>query len=168
MLLFFIIGYILIAEERFTQAIRRDWLLHLILGIACMSFFIFAPVYDWIGTPATSGFYLAWSMHAINSWCWTMFIFYIGMRFLDFTNKWLHYAREASYPFFFVHQPVIIFIAFYAVQWDIGVLVKLVVVVIGAFALTLGIYEFLVRRINSIRALFGMRPRKSKGINNAK
>jgi hypothetical protein len=43
-----------------------------------------------------------------------------------------------------------------------------VVVVIGAFALTLGIYEFLVRRINPIRALFGMRARKSKGNTNAK
>ena len=161
MLLFFICGYILIADERFTKAIRRDWLLHLILGIACMSFFIFAPVYDWIGTPATPGFYLAWSMHAINSWCWTMFIFYIGMRYLDLTNKWLHYAREASYPFFFIHQPVIIFIAFYAVQWQVSLPVKLLTVVIGSFTLSIGCYELLIRRINPARTLFGMRTRKS-------
>jgi len=161
MLLFFICGYILIADERFTQAIRRDWLLHLILGITCMLFFIFAPVYDWIGSPATPGFYLAWSMHAINSWCWTMFIFYIGMRYLDSTNKWLRYAREASYPFFFVHQPVIIFIAFYAVQWQFPLPVKLLAVVIGSFVLSIGCYELLIRRINPVRTLFGMRPRKS-------
>jgi peptidoglycan/LPS O-acetylase OafA/YrhL len=160
MLIFFICGYILISEKRFTQAIRRDWLLHLILGIACMSFFIFAPVYDWIGSPTTPGFYLAWSLHAINSWCWTMFIFYIGMRYLDFTNKWLHYAREASYPFFFIHQPMIIFIAFYAVEWQVSLPVKLLSVVIGSFAVSLGTYELLIRRIDPVRALFGMKARK--------
>jgi peptidoglycan/LPS O-acetylase OafA/YrhL len=88
-----------------------------------------------------------------------MFMMYIGMRYLDYTNKWLQYGREASYPFFFVHQPAIIFIAFYAVQWEIGLFIKLLVVVIGSLALSLGLYELLVKRINPVRALFGMKPR---------
>jgi peptidoglycan/LPS O-acetylase OafA/YrhL len=88
-----------------------------------------------------------------------MFIFYIGMRFLDFRNEQLEYSREASYPFFFLHQPVIIFIAFFVVQWEVDLLIKLLVVVVGSFALSLGIYELLVRRINPVRALFGMKPR---------
>jgi hypothetical protein len=66
-----------------------------------------------------------------------------------------------------IHQPVIIFIAFYAVQWDtstmlgagVDLLIKLLVVVIGSFAVSLGTYELLVRRINPVRALFGMKPR---------
>jgi peptidoglycan/LPS O-acetylase OafA/YrhL len=164
-LLFFISGYILIADERFMRAIRRDWLLHLILGIACTLFFFAdafgVPVSDWLGSPGTPGFYLSWILFGINSWCWTMFIFYVGMRFLDTTNKWLQYGREASYPFFFLHQPVILFIAFFAVQWEISLLVKLLVVVIGSFALSLGLYELLVRRINPVRAVFGMKPRSS-------
>jgi hypothetical protein len=160
-LLFFIAGYILIADERFIRAIRRDWLLHLILGIACTLFFFSdafgLPVSDWMGSPGKPGFYVSWTLFGINSWCWTMFIFYIGMRFLDFTNRWLQYSREASYPFFFVHQPAIIFVAFYAVQWDIGIMVKFLVVVVGSFAVSLGIYELLVRRINPVRRLFGMK-----------
>jgi peptidoglycan/LPS O-acetylase OafA/YrhL len=166
MLFFFISGYILIADKRFMQAIRRDWLLHLILGIACTLFFFSVaagvPVGDWMGLPGTPGFYVSWTLHGINSWCWTMVLFYIGMRFLNYTNKWLQYSREASYPFFFFHQPVIIFIAFYAVQWEIGLLIKLSVVVIGAFAVTLGTYELLVRRLNPVRALFGMQPRRRR------
>jgi peptidoglycan/LPS O-acetylase OafA/YrhL len=163
-LLFFISGYILIADERFIRAIRRDWLLHLILGIACTLFFFSdafgLPVSDWMGSPGTPGFYVSWILFGINSWCWTMFIFYVGMRFLNTTNKWLQYGREASYPFFMVHQPVIIFIAFYAVQWEVNLLIKLLVVVIGSFAVSLGLYEVLVRRINPVRALFGMKTRR--------
>jgi glucan biosynthesis protein C len=163
MLVFFISGYILIADERFVLAIRRDWRLHLILGIACTLFFfsvaVDVPVWEWLVSPGTLEFYISWTAWGINSWCWTMFVMYIGMRYLDTTNKWLHYGREASYPFYFVHQPVIIFIAFYAVQWEINLWIKLLVVVIGSFTISLGAYELLVRRINPIRRLFGMKPR---------
>jgi peptidoglycan/LPS O-acetylase OafA/YrhL len=166
LLVFFIFGYILIADERFKRAIRRDWWLHLILGIACTLFFFSVaagvPVWDWLVSPGTPGFYISWTAWGVNSWCWTMFIMYVGMRFLDFSNEWLQYGREASYPFFFVHQPVIIFIAFYAVQWEVNLLIKLLVVVIASFAVSLGLYELLVRRINPVRALFGMKSRTSK------
>jgi hypothetical protein len=37
----------------------------------------------------------------------------------------------------------------------------LLAVVIGSFVLSIGCYELLIRRINPLRALFGMRTRKS-------
>jgi peptidoglycan/LPS O-acetylase OafA/YrhL len=164
-LLFFVSGYILIADERFMRAIRRDWMLHLILSIACTLFFFSdafgVPVSDWMALRGTPGFYVSWILFGVNSWCWTMVIFNVGMRFLNYTNKWLRYAREATYPFFMVHQPAIIFIAFYVVQWEVALSIKLLVVVIGSFALSLSMYELLVRRINPVRALFGMKPRKT-------
>ncbi len=165
LLLFFVSGYILVADERFMRAIRRDWLLHLILGIPGTLFFFSSafgvPVSDWMVSPGTLGFYVSWTVYGINGWCWAMVVFFVGMRFLDYTNKRLQYAREASYPFFMIHQPVIIFIAFYAVQWEVDLLIKLLVVVIGSFAVSLGLYELLVRRIDPVRALFGMKPRKN-------
>jgi glucan biosynthesis protein C len=164
MLVFFISGYILIADERFMRAIRRDWLLHLIPGIACTLFFFSvaagSPVWDWIESPGTPGFYVSWTVWGINSWCWTMVIFYVGMRFLDYTNKWLQYSREASFPFFILHQPVIIFIAFYAVQWDAGITLKLLVVVLGSLLVSLGLIELVIKRINVLRGLFGMKTRR--------
>lgn len=169
MLAFFIFGYILIADERFIWAIHQGWLLHLILGIACTLFFFSVafgvPVWSWIGSPGTLGFYVSWILWGINSWCWTLVVLYIGMRFLDYSNDRLHYAREASYPFFFLHQPVIIFIAFYIVQWQISLLVKLLVVVIASFIGALGFYEMFIRRINPLRALFGMKPIRRKDEN---
>jgi peptidoglycan/LPS O-acetylase OafA/YrhL len=90
-----------------------------------------------------------------------MFIFYIGMRYLDYRDQWLRYGREASYAFFFIHQPVIIVISFFVVQWEIPLLIKLLVVVIGSFVMSLGLYDLLVRRIPPVRALFGMKPRST-------
>ena len=166
LLVFFISGYILTADKKFTQAIHRDRWLHLILGIICTLFFFSVsagvPVWDWLVNPGTLMFYISWIAWGINSWCWTMFMMYIGMRYLNFTNQWLQYGREASYPFYFVHQPVIIFIAFYAVGWEVNLAVKILVVVIGSFAVSLGLYELLVRRVNPVRGLFGMKTRPKK------
>lgn len=63
-------------------------------------------------------------------------------------------------PFFLFHQPVIIIIAFYVVQWEASILVKLLTVVLGSFVVSLGLYELLVRRIKPVQALFGMKPSK--------
>ncbi len=165
MLVFFISGYILISDERFMRAIRRDWNLHLILGIACALFFLSnaagVPVLEWMGSPGTPMFYVTWTVFSINSWCWTVVMFYIGMRFLDTTNKWLQYSREASFFFFWIHHPVTFFTAFYILQSEVDLSIKMLVVGVGSFVISLGLYELLVRRINPVRALFGMKPRRT-------
>ena len=55
---------------------------------------------------------------------------------------------------------MIIVISFFVVQWDAGIMVKLPIVVLSSFVVTLGLYEFLVKRINPLRSLFGMKPIK--------
>jgi glucan biosynthesis protein C len=62
-------------------------------------------------------------------------------------------------PFFVLQQPQIIGIAFYVVQWNLGVLPKWLIISTLALVLTLALYELLIRRVNAIRWLFGMKPR---------
>jgi surface polysaccharide O-acyltransferase-like enzyme len=116
---------------------------------------------EWMEASDTPGFYLLWSIWAINSWCWTVFMLYIGMRYLNFTNNWLKYGQETILPFYLLHQPVIIIIAYYVVQWNAGITLKLLVVVVGSLVVTLGLIEFLIKRINFLRKLFGLKPREA-------
>jgi glucan biosynthesis protein C len=166
LLFFFVYGYILYADPRFSRAIRRDWPLALTLGVVSTLFLIGAGVADvvsmWMSTPSLPGFYLTWGLFSVNSWCWTLFMLYVGMRYLDFSNKWLQYGQEASYPFYLFHQPAIIVIAFYVVQWEAPLPIKLLVVVLGSFAATLALYELLVRRFGPVRALLGMKPKQRR------
>jgi len=87
----------------------------------------------------------------------------VGIRFLDFTNKWLEYGQEAIMPFYMFHHPVIVVIAFYVVQWDAGILVKLPVIALSTFAVTLGLTE-VVRHVKPLRAVFGMKPRRRDSV----
>jgi hypothetical protein len=53
---------------------------------------------------------------------------------------------------------VLLSVGFFVVSWDIPDLIKWLVIVVDSFGLIMGIYEFLVRRINLLRFLFGMKP----------
>ncbi len=161
---FFVLGYILYTDERFTRAIRQGW--RLILGVAIattamlLGFVAFLGAYDWVSMPWIPGFYLAWTLITINGWCWTLSVLFVGMRFLDFSNKWLQYGQEAVLPFFLFHQPVIMVIAFFVVQWDVAIPLKLLAVVIGSFVVTIGLYELIVRRSGPLRMIFGMKGKR--------
>jgi glucan biosynthesis protein C len=160
----FVLGFVLYAHEGFTRAIRRDWPILLAMGIVSSLAWAYlaltAESYDIEAPPRTLRDFLLWSVITINSWSWTTFLLFIGMRYLDFSNKWLEYGQEAVLPFFLLHQPVIIAIAFYVVQWDAGIPVKLLTVVIGSFAVTIGLYELLIRRIGPLRVVFGMKAKR--------
>lgn len=162
MLVFFVSGYILFADERFTQVIRRDGKLVLAAGIISTVVTLAAHFSGigatWLASPGTAGFYFAWTVLSAVAWCWVIIMLYIGMSFLNFRNKQLEYAQEAIMPFYIFHHPVIIVIAFYVVQWNAGILAKLPVIALGSFLVTLGLTD-IVRRISPVRALFGIKPR---------
>jgi hypothetical protein len=55
---------------------------------------------------------------------------------------------------------VIIIIAFFVVQWEADLPIKIMVVLLGSFVLIVGIYELLVQHLNPVRTLFGMGPKE--------
>jgi peptidoglycan/LPS O-acetylase OafA/YrhL len=148
---FFLLGYLLFSQQAFLNAIRRDWRIHLGVGIgaaaAALAIAASTHTLDLQAPPGTPLDVLFWILISIDSWCWTLFFLFIGMRYLDDTNTYVAYGQAAILPFFVFHQPVIIVLAYYAVQWQASLVVKLLFVVIGSFCVTLGISAFLIRRI---------------------
>jgi len=84
-----------------------------------------------------------------------------GRRYLRFGNKFLAYTGEASYPYYILHQTVIVIIGFYVVQWQLGVGAKFLVILAAATAVTALLYELLIKRFNILRFLFGMKRLKN-------
>ncbi len=162
LLAFFILGYILFADESITRAVRRDGWLFLGIGAAIVLLMVGAyalglPLLDWGQDPSSLQFYVLLSLTTPMALCFSVGMLFIGMRFLDFTNKVLRYGQEAALPFFVLHQPVIIVIAFFVVQWNSGIWIKLPIVMLGSFLVTIGLYELVVRRIRLLRLLFGIK-----------
>jgi glucan biosynthesis protein C len=158
---YFLVGYIFYMDDRFQKVIRRDWLISLGGG---MVFFLFLLLllatgdpFTWSTTPSLTQFYLLWTLIMIDGWCWVLFFLGLGIRKLDFTSATLEYCQQAIMPVFVLHQPVIIVIAFYVVQLQASIIVKLPFVVLGSLAVTLGLYELMIRHLGFFRLLFGMK-----------
>jgi glucan biosynthesis protein C len=114
------------------------------------------PVMDWSEDPSMWQYYLVPALTTSVALCYTLTMLSVGMRFLDATNAYLRYGQEAVLPFFVLHQPAIIVIAFFVVQWDLGVFPKLLIVVGTSFTVALGMCELIIRRVRPLRILFGM------------
>ena len=158
---FFVLGFILFADQRFAQALRRDWRLILVVAIvvtgAVVAMLALGDPFTWSETPTLPEFYVVWTLITIVAWCWTIFMLFVGMRWLDFTNQWLRYGQEAILPFFVLHQPVIIVIAFFVVQWEASIPIKMLIVVPSSFFVCVGLYELIIKRIGLLRSVFGMK-----------
>jgi peptidoglycan/LPS O-acetylase OafA/YrhL len=166
--LFFILGYIVYSDDRFLGAVRRDrWLLFVGGLLGLVAFFGLFAVYGDIVLEWGITFVMPWSIILIfaftfMSWGWALFVLYLAMSRLNFSNKWLVYGSETIMPFYLLHQPVIITISYFVVQWDAGILVKLLVITFGSLLVTLGLIELLIRPFEPVRRLFGMKPKRRK------
>jgi peptidoglycan/LPS O-acetylase OafA/YrhL len=164
--LFFISGYILYADDRFQTAVQRDrWLLFGSGILGLIAYGAVAAIYGDKAFEWAQVFVAPWSIviifcFTLMSWGWALFVLALAMKHLNFSNKLLAYGNDTIMPFYLLHQPVIIVIAYFVVQWDAGILVKLMVLGISSFLITLGLVELLIRPFKPMRRLFGMKPRR--------
>jgi hypothetical protein len=79
------------------------------------------------------------------------------MRYLDRDNKALRYGLSANLPFFVIHQPAILAVAYFVVQWEATIATKLLVTILGAFVVSIGLTEWVIKRVGILRVLFGMK-----------
>jgi len=84
-----------------------------------------------------------------------------GMRYLTANHHLLSYANEGVLPFYILHQPVILILGYFIIPLPLIILAKYLIIAPLAFSITLGLYEFGVRRVNPVRRVFGLKPRKS-------
>jgi hypothetical protein len=68
------------------------------------------------------------------------------------------YANQAVLPFYLLHEPVIVAVAWIIVRWHAPIGVRYPALVAASFTATLVIYELAVRRYRPTRFLFGMKP----------
>jgi glucan biosynthesis protein C len=97
------------------------------------------------------------ALRGLLAWCWIIGLLGLAHRFLNFSHKFLAYGNEAVLPFYILHHPVIYIIGFYVIQGDMNVGSKFFLISLISFAIIMTIYEVLIRHINLLRFLFGMK-----------
>jgi len=156
---FFIMGFILMSDKRFVDKIDRYRHILLMLGIIPLAIFIFMDGMDYwpADTPGWVEGVIREYRNAFVPWFFILALMAYGRRSLNFSNRFLHYFAEGSYPIYILHQTAVVVMAFFVVQWDLEAGAKYFIIVALAFLVVIIVYDILVRRVNIIRYLFGMK-----------
>lgn len=95
----------------------------------------------------------------VFTWFWVMVFLGYGYRYLSFSNPLLFWARDASYPFYILHQAVIVALGYYVVRYAWAPWTKYAVILVLSMGMCLVLYDACIRRFTVLRVLFGMKAR---------
>ena len=170
--MFFVFGYIIYSDPRLIERVRRAWKASLLWICLTFAGLLALGIYTLLNvgtlfqlTDANvmqlGNLYLLVNLFiATNSWAFMILFLALGMRVLDFTNQRLNYLGEASMPFYLLHHPAIVIIAFYVTQIAVSPWGQLLTIMISAFLVTAFLYHLFLRRWNPFRLALGLRPLK--------
>jgi glucan biosynthesis protein C len=148
---FFVLGYMLFASPGLQEAIRKQGGWFLLAAVVFSALHLFLKFY------VRPSFYEDIDVRLFATWGWIVGLFWLGGRFLNFTNRFLAHVNEMVLPFYVLHQTIIVIVAYFVVQTGLAIPLKYGITAIISFAVIVALYELLVRRVGVLRFLFGMR-----------
>ncbi len=174
---FFMAGFVLASSARVYDAIaahRRKFFLAAGVGFVFLAGLVAFATRQALRNPnvhfspaAVAGLRF---LNNFQIWMWLLAALGYGRCYLSFNHPFLRYANEAVYPFYILHQTVIIILGYQLVDANWGIGLKFPLVVAGTFLFTWGIYALAIRPWNLLRVPFGMKwlnsPRKAQGPGN--
>lgn len=161
-LTFYLYGYVLFSNPCFGRAIQQQGRRALYLGIACflllIALWVAGVLGPWTETPNYSiGCLLFQVLDSVTIWSWLIVILNVASKWVNFSNNILRYGNKATLPFFLLHFPVVVVIAYYVLPWHVNVLVAFLSISTSALIVTLTLADLLYMRMSGIRALFSMK-----------
>lgn len=154
----FLYGYWIARDDGLWAELSRLRWVATVLALAL--FAVYLPIVRWSGDDPSPtlllvartarGFYVWLAMAAILGW---------GHACLNRPFRWLPYATENIFPWYVLHQTVIIVIAYWLVPLRLGPVVEPVLVIVGTFAACFALNEYVIARVGLLRPLFGLKPR---------
>jgi hypothetical protein len=162
-LTFFAAGFVLASSipvyERIAEH-RRKFL------VAAIATFTVLALVRALATQPTSTWLAGYRLlNNLQIWLWLLSALGYGRRYLSFNHPFLRYATEAVYPFYILHQTVIIILAYDLAYVNWSIAVKFPLVAGATFLIIWLIYAVAIRPWNLVRVVFGMkwqRPRRAE------
>jgi hypothetical protein len=160
---FFITGYLVVCNERIWERIELNRRLSLFLGLVTvitLNVIRWNKMEPWDMEPSQFQEiykYIFRSFYTISGWFWLLAALGFGRHYLNKPSKLLDYANEGIYPFYILHQTIIIVIGYYVIQVQESIGAKFLFISTLSLILSVAIYDFLIRPFKVTRFLFGMK-----------
>jgi glucan biosynthesis protein C len=148
--LYLIYGYIFASNDGFQRTIDRHarlavWIA-ILAAIGAAVLFLTSP-----------NLYLSLIPVSIYVWSVDIIILSVARKRLSRPSKTLALLGDGALPFYIVHEPILVTVAFYVCATDLGILAKLAIILAASLPLMVIAVAF-IRRVNILRFLYGLRP----------
>ncbi len=161
-LTFVVYGYLLGGSYAFWQTCERFRFYYLCTAIICIGILLYK--YWWtLDLPKVndSRLYIYGILNSVH--IWTLILAAIGFakKHLNFSTSFLKYTNQAVYPYYILHQTVIVVAGFFVVQWSLPIVIKLLLLICICFSIVAVLYQWLIKPFIFTRILFGLKPKQS-------
>ena len=167
--LFVLVGFICSSFSPLTDSLERNRRLSLFFGfimIVAITYFRWNDMEPWDVIPGAWKqdwrTYAHLALFPLTAWFWVFAIIGYGRRYINKPHPILSYINEAVYPFYILHQTVLVILAYYIVQKGDSIVLKYIFLTSASFAICMLVYHLAIRPYNVMRYLFGMSPKKPK------
>ncbi|MHC1480833.1 acyltransferase family protein [Frateuria aurantia] len=169
----FLYGYLLGQPETtaWSELARLRWSA-LALAMCCFIPYLFLDKFaghiHWHNAPTPLEQSIAWGswlvLHYLYTWVAICALLGWGRHGLNRAFTWLPYAREAVYPWYVLHQSVLLIVAHRLLPLAMGPVLEPALILAGTVASCAVINEFGIRRWSWIRPWFGLPAQARPGI----
>ncbi|MFN8418788.1 MAG: acyltransferase family protein [Anaerolineae bacterium] len=159
---FFLYGFFFATHEQVKDSILRLRWLSLVGGITSILAMFVANQGSAEPTYGTINYVLVFALFGLAAWCLILAIWGFTLRHLAMRSPLLAYANEAVLPFYILHHTVLLCVGYFVVQSALPDLVKAILISGSTLLIITGLYEFMIRRNNLLRFLFGMKAQASQ------
>ena len=166
--LFFAAGALVVTDARLLAAIGRDRRGALSAAVVCAAAVTTMLTLELLGRPLLPDVMVVggrrltcepWVVALVSgagAWCGVAAALGYALRHLRRTSPTLEYLRDASFPLYILHQPVLLCAAFALRGWNGPPLVEIAALLVLTLTVSLTAHEYLIRRTPAGRLVFGL------------
>ncbi|MGO4504319.1 MULTISPECIES: acyltransferase family protein [unclassified Dyella] len=143
------------------------------LGLAAFCFAAFVlldrldaivDISGWSSTVLAAGHHVVRVLRFIYMWSAIAAVLGWGHQYLNRPFRWLPYAREAVFPWYILHQSVLLAVAYWLIPLKLGPVLEPTLLLLGTVGGSAALHEWVIRRTPWLRPLFGLdaRPRTAR------
>ena len=166
-LLFVLAGFVCLVEPTLLDSLERNRRLSLSLAFLLLVLINSLRWNDfhWFDGSHDTNSWFTWlylARQPVHTWLWVFALVGYGKKYLNRSHTFLPYINQLIYPFYILHQTIIVILAYYVVQTPDTVFFKWIFLTLTTLLLCLFIFHLFIRPFPAIGILFGMKSDSKK------
>lgn len=160
---YLILGYVFASSNKFWDNCENYRSISLAIAVIT-SIILFINYYLPVNLPKKEGggTQLYFILNSLQIWCIILTIIGFAKKYLNADSNILQYLNQAVFPFFIIHQTIIVAVGYWIVQLKASILLKYLLLSIFSSLLIYTLYECIIKRTKLTRFLYGMKNVKTQ------